>query len=583
MNVIRDTDENTGESESLGGGNVGKREGGVPVERLQRHNAAMRRLVLAVQELSLARNLETVMAIVRKAARELTGADGATFVLRDGDKCHYADEDAIAPLWKGQRFPMSACISGWAMLNRRPAVIQDIYADARIPADAYRPTFVKSLVMVPIRVEQPIGAIGNYWARSHLAAPEETEVLQALANTTAVAMENIQVYSELEARVRERTMQLEATHRELAFRTQEQLARQATLLDLATDAIFVRDMDGRIQYWNKGAERLHGWRAEEILGRRASDFLYEEGAWFPQALTSLTGRGEWSGEVPKKTKTGGEVLVQAHWTLMRDAADSPRAILSIGTDVTEQRRLEVQVQRTQRLESLGAMAAGIAHDLNNVFAPILMGVEMLGFEGQGLSCGGGDPLLGTIRGCALRGSEMVKQILTFARGTGGQTTRLMVEALIADVVQLVKATFPRSVRVEVDCGANLGMIVGNATQLHQVFMNLCVNARDAMPGGGVLRWVTSRVRLIDHVSRWEPAPVSGDYVMFTITDTGTGMPPEILNKIFVPFYTTKGQGKGTGLGLSSSLGIVKNHGGFVDVATQVGHGTTFKVCIPAVG
>lgn len=184
-------------------------------ERLLRLNLAKTRLVQAVQELSLARDLNAIMAVVRRAARELTGADGATFVLRDGDQCYYAEENAIAPLWKGQRFPMSACISGWAMLHRQPAVIEDIYADARIPADAYRPTFVQSLVMVPIRTQAPIGAIGNYWAARHLATAEEVELLQALANTTAVAMENVQVYGELEQRVQERTTQLVAANREL--------------------------------------------------------------------------------------------------------------------------------------------------------------------------------------------------------------------------------------------------------------------------------------------------------------------------------------------------------------------------------
>ncbi len=176
---------------------------------------ALERLVTVVQELSLARTLGTVQAIVRSAARALTGADGATFVLRDGDQCFYADEDAIAPLWKGQRFPMSACISGWVMNHRQAAVIEDIYADARIPQDAYRPTFVKSLVMVPIRVRQPLGAIGNYWAHRHAPTAEEVKLLQALADTTSVALENVQVYAELEKRVAERTAELEATNREL--------------------------------------------------------------------------------------------------------------------------------------------------------------------------------------------------------------------------------------------------------------------------------------------------------------------------------------------------------------------------------
>ena len=173
------------------------------------------RLVSAVQELSLVRTLGEIQVIVRRAARELTGADGATFVLRDSGCCFYADEDAISPLWKGKRFPMSACISGWTMMNRRSVIIEDIYADSRIPAEAYRPTFVQSLLMVPIRTEAPIGAIGNYWATSHRATPEEADLLQPLANTTSVAMENVRVYEELEQRVKDRTVQLEATNLEL--------------------------------------------------------------------------------------------------------------------------------------------------------------------------------------------------------------------------------------------------------------------------------------------------------------------------------------------------------------------------------
>lgn len=169
----------------------------------------MAALVHVVQELSLARTIDQVQAIVRKAARALTGADGATFVLRDGDMCFYADEEAIAPLWKGSRFPMNSCISGWAMLNRRPAVIEDIYADDRVPHDAYRPTFVKSLAMVPIRTLDPLGAIGNYWASRHLPTPAEVELLTALADVTAVAIENVRILSDMDERVTARTAELE--------------------------------------------------------------------------------------------------------------------------------------------------------------------------------------------------------------------------------------------------------------------------------------------------------------------------------------------------------------------------------------
>src|ERR1700677_109690 len=186
---------------------------GAPVNNYYVH--AMEHLVSVVQELSLARSLEDIMAIVRHAARRLTGADGATFILRDNGRCYYADEDAIAPLWKGKRFPMEKCISGWAMLNRQPAVIRDIYDDPRIPAEAYRPTFVKSLAMVPIRSLDPVGAIGTYWATLRMPKPEEVKILQALANSTSVAMENVQLYSGLEQKVAERTARLQALNEEL--------------------------------------------------------------------------------------------------------------------------------------------------------------------------------------------------------------------------------------------------------------------------------------------------------------------------------------------------------------------------------
>lgn len=172
-------------------------------------------IVNAVQQLSLARSVDNVMHIVKTAARELTGADGATFILKDGAQCYYADEDAIGPLWKGQRFPMDACVSGWAMKNKQSVIIEDIYLDERIPKDAYKPTFVKSLAMVPIRTMEPIGAIGIYWDRTRIPTDDELETLQSLADITAVSIENIQVYADLENMVKSRTADLVVANKEL--------------------------------------------------------------------------------------------------------------------------------------------------------------------------------------------------------------------------------------------------------------------------------------------------------------------------------------------------------------------------------
>lgn len=214
-------------------------------------------LIGLVQRLSLARSLPEIQTIVRTGARRLTGADGATFVLRDGDKCFYADEDAIEPLWKGQRFPLGQCISGWAMNNRSPVAIEDIYVDDRIPHAAYRPTFVKSLAMVPIRRLDPVGAIGNYWAEMRVPTDHELDLLQALADSTAVAIENVQVYEQLDA-ARTETLQC--------------LARAAEYRDGATyeHTERVADLAARI------AAEL-GWDADRVALLRLAAPLHDIG------------------------------------------------------------------------------------------------------------------------------------------------------------------------------------------------------------------------------------------------------------------------------------------------------------------
>lgn len=176
------------------------------------YTTALEQLVEVTQKLSLARDLNTVMNIVREAARDLTGADGATFILRDGENCYYAEENAISPLWKGQRFPMNTCISGWVMMNATPAYIEDIYKDERIPVAAYRPTFVKSLAMVPIRKNNPLGAIGNYWANHYIPDAEEVAVLESLAHITSIALENVSLHAQLQEKIKA----LEASNFELS-------------------------------------------------------------------------------------------------------------------------------------------------------------------------------------------------------------------------------------------------------------------------------------------------------------------------------------------------------------------------------
>jgi PAS domain S-box-containing protein len=359
---------------------------------------------------------------------------------------------------------------------------------------------------------------------------------------------------------------------------EQRMREQAALLDRAQDAIFVRDLDQRITYWNQGAERIYGWKIEEVLGQRASELLYKHDAPFREDVwKAVIEKGEWTGELNQVTKSGREVVIMSRRTLLRDATGKPTAILNINTDITDKKQIEAQFLRSQRLENIGTLAGGIAHDLNNVLSPVLMAVELLRRDTLDEF---GQKMLDTIKASAQRGADLVKQILSFARGAAGEMVALQLKHLIKDAAKLAADTFPRSIKVQTNVPNDLRPIVGDATQLHQVLLNLCVNARDAMPKGGILRIEAENIVLDNKCARMLEQPVSGRHVVLTVSDTGTGIPAHLLERIFEPFFTTKEPGKGTGLGLSTVMSIVKNHQGFLEVVSQEGNGTAFKVYFP---
>ena len=401
----------------------------------------MERLVTVVQELSRARTLEDIQVIVRQAARQLTGADGATFVLRDGDKCFYADEDAIAPLWKGMRFPLTACVSGWAMLNARPAVIEDIYADSRIPADAYRPTFVKSLAMVPIRTSAPIGAIGNYWATRRMPSDSEVRLLQALADSTSIAIENVQSQSALV-------------------------------------------------------------------------------------------------------------------------------------------RTELQLQHAQKMEAVGRLAGGVAHDFNNVLSVILSYATMIKDD-----LSPGEPLyadIDEIKIAGERAAELTRQLLAFSRQQALETKVLDLDQVVGGMEKMLRRLLGADIELTLLPATQLWKVRADPGQVEQVVMNLAVNARDAMPQGGKLTIEVKNAELDEEYAGAHHEVRPGCYVMLAVSDSGAGMDRATLARIFEPFFTTKEKGKGTGLGLATVFGIVKQSGGHVWVYSEPGEGSSFKVYLPRV-
>ncbi|MDI1313011.1 PAS domain S-box protein [Prosthecobacter sp.] len=358
----------------------------------------------------------------------------------------------------------------------------------------------------------------------------------------------------------------------------DQLREQASLLDKARDAILVRHLDHGITYWNKSAEILYGWTAEEVKGRQAADLLFRDFPAYEAAVAIALSKGEWSGEIQQVTKSGATILIEAHWTLMRDDAGRPQSVLAINSDITEKKKMEQQFLRAQRMESIGTLAGGIAHDLNNVLAPILMSIELLRLTSRDERA---KSVLTTIETSAKRGADMVKQILSFARGVEGQRMVINVRNIIQDMQHLVQDTFPKEIVFRAELDRDLPLFSGDHTQVHQVLLNLCVNARDAMPNGGMLTVNATSLQVDENYAGMNPGSVPGRYLKVQVTDTGTGIPQEVVDKIFDPFFTTKEQGKGTGLGLSTVLSIVKSHGGFLNVYSEPGNGTTFSICFPA--
>lgn len=382
---------------------------------------------------------------------------------------------------------------------------------------------------------------------------------------------------QIDAPLLERSLRYAVERREAEQRIRE----QAQLLDKARDAILAYDMDGYIVYWNKGAERLTGWSTDEILGERTYTCLYDpdDEDRLRRCHRAMMENGEWTGELHMRTKDDEELVVESRWTLVRDSTGAPDRVLVINTDITERKRLESQFLRSQRMESIGRLVGGIAHDLGNLLMPITLGVKVL--RGR-LDAADDkvDQVLTMIQKSAERGANMVEQVLAFARGVEGERVALQVEGIVDEIESIAHETFPQAIDIRTDVADDLPQVVGDATQIQQVLMNLCVNARDAMPEGGTLSIAVQEVELSEADADRNIDAESGSYVCVRIRDTGTGMPEDVMDKVFEPFFSTKKEGEGTGLGLSTAYSIVQSHNGFVDVDSEEGAGTTFWVYLP---
>ena len=361
---------------------------------------------------------------------------------------------------------------------------------------------------------------------------------------------------------------------------EETIREQVKLLDQAHDAILMLDLDTLVRYWNKGAERLYGYSSAEVEGKNISEYIYDEtGAKdFWRAYEQTIQNAEWSGELHQRKRGGAVIISDCRWTLVRSSNGESTGILQVCTDVTERKRMESRFLRAQRVESIGIFASGMVHDLNNVFSPMLIGVQILKRK---LHDQRSRRLLNNIESSARYGSDMAHQVLSFVKGAEGVHTRLHPQKIIKDMFRQLAHIFPDTIRMHSHVPEKISSVMGDETQLHQVLINLCTNARDAMPQGGELTVSVENIFVNKEMAEDFTNAAEGEYVIFSISDTGAGIPSSELDKIFEPFYTTKELGKGTGLGLSISIGIVKGHKGFITVESVKGKGSTFKIFLPA--
>jgi PAS domain S-box-containing protein len=522
-------------------------------------------LIRAAQRLSVARDLDGVIETVRGTARALVEADGAAFVLREGDQVFYAGEDAISPLWVGRRFPLTACISGWSMLHRESVTIEDIYADPRIPHDAYRPTFVHSLAIVPVNREAPIAAIGVYWANHHVTTQRELELLQALADATATAVANSELYRGLVA-------------------TRTELEHASTRLRLALDAGAIGTWDYDLAVgaltWDTKCRELFGVTPETLIDYELFlDCLHpDDRPRVDAAIRAALGRGStghYLAEYRTRPAAGsGARWVEARGGVQFDASGAPRRFIGTVRDISEQKLAEAEKAELLRQANAANTAkdeflAMLGHELRNPLAPIVTAVELLKLNGHEAT-----REVATIDRQSQHLIRLVDDLLDIARVTRGKLDlkrrRCELQAIVAKAIEIAAPLIERQ-RHTVDVSVERNIFLdGDEFRLAQLLANLLTNAAKYTPASGQI-----------HIE----AKTCGPVVELSVRDNGCGIPAELLPRLFAPFVqagqsSERSQG-GLGLGLALARSLAELHGGTIAASSPgVDRGSTFTVSLP---
>jgi PAS domain S-box-containing protein len=466
-------------------------------------------------------------------------------------------------------------------------------------AEADRPTFQARLAapggaqdweITLLRRDQTTLTVAISVAVRHNAQGETLTLLWLLRDITPRKQMEQQLqaaHDHLERQVATRTAELTAANAELQqaldhyHQAEAHIRYQAALIDQVSDAIYVQDGQGRVEFWSLGAERLYGWTAADALGQVVDDLFQED--WDVLRLRGSPPQPEpnfWQGELNQKTQAGQSITVLSRRTSIKGDPGQTPLLLVMNTDITHLKLLEAQLYRTQRIESLGILASGVAHDLNNALTPVLAAADMLLLPTPALP-ESVSHLARLIKSGGTRSVALIQQLMLFAQGTPMQRLPLWLRQPLLAVAELLRPTLPSGVEMVVHIPPDWPhRVLANPTQLQQVFMNLCLNACDAMPQGGTITLAVTDHWLDETSTQAYLGARPGRYGVVTVADTGMGIEPSLVDQIFDPFFTTKPPGQGTGLGLSTVFSLVKQHGGFLRVESQVGQGTTFWVYLP---
>lgn len=536
-------------------------------------------LIEANEKLASAKSVDAVVAVLRDTARAVVQSDGIAVIIREDDKCFYVAEDAIAPLWASRRFPAETCISGWAMMHRQTVAIPDVRLDSRIPQEAYRPTFVRSLVMVPIGVPEARAAIGAYWSDVRTHDQRTIAKLEALARFAAISLENVRLVSAIAESERQRETALAAGRMgtwTLDLESQELHTSPTCRMNLG------RSLERELTY----EEFLAAIHATDV--ERLRDSMEKSAA-----------NGEdFAGEYRIRTCDG------VRWIVLQGkpglAGGRGRVLSGVSTDVTQRKLMEEQLRdmaatlerrvkerteqlnqahaalrQSQKLEAMGQLTGGVAHDFNNLLAPIMGSLDLLKRRGVG-----GEREKRLIEGAlesAHRAKALVHRLLAFARRQPLKPTAVDIAALLTEMKPLIATTLGPQVLLSLELAPELPPAVGDPNQVEMALLNLAVNARDAMPSGGRL---TLSARVDEIAEGHRTGMRAGRYVRMAVADTGCGMSEETSRRAIEPFFSTKGIGKGTGLGLSMAHGLASQLGGALALRSTLGQGTEVELWLP---